>query len=98
MYIDAEGTFRPQRLLQIAERFGLNGPDVLENVAYARAHNTDHQSRLLLEATSMMVETRFALMIVDSATALYRTGIYEIRVFPYEATECMAQYLYAVKA
>ncbi|KAG5594601.1 hypothetical protein H5410_035833 [Solanum commersonii] len=73
MYIDAEGTFRPQRLLQIADRYGLNGPDVLENVAYARAYNTDHQSRLLLEAASMMVETRFALMIVDSATALYRT-------------------------
>ncbi|KAF9616156.1 hypothetical protein IFM89_028622 [Coptis chinensis] len=73
MYIDAEGTFRPQRLLQIADRFGMNGPDVLDNVAYARAYNTDHQSRLLLEAASMMVETRFALMIVDSATALYRT-------------------------
>ncbi|CAH9115351.1 unnamed protein product [Cuscuta epithymum] len=73
MYIDAEGTFRPQRLLQIADRFGLNGADVLENVAYARAYNTDHQSRLLIEAASMMVETRFALMIVDSSTALYRT-------------------------
>lgn len=73
LFIDAEGTFRPQRLLQIAERFGLNGADVLENVAYARAYNTDHQSRLLLEAASMMAETRFALMIVDSATSLYRT-------------------------
>lgn len=40
-------------------RFGLNGADVLENVAYARAYNTDHQSRLLLEAASMMVETRY---------------------------------------
>ena len=39
-------------------RFGLNGADVLENVAYARAYNTDHQSRLLLEAASMMVETK----------------------------------------
>ncbi|CAD6253131.1 unnamed protein product [Miscanthus lutarioriparius] len=73
LYIDAEGTFRPQRLLQIADRFGLNGADVLANVAYARAYNTDHQSRLLLEAASMMIETRFALMVVDSATALYRT-------------------------
>lgn len=35
-----------------------NGADVLENVAYARAYNTDHQSRLLLEAASMMVEAR----------------------------------------
>lgn len=40
-------------------RYGLNGADVLENVAYARAYNTDHQSRLLLEAASMMVETRY---------------------------------------
>lgn len=39
-------------------RFGLNGADVLENVAYARAYNTDHQSRLLLEAASMMVENK----------------------------------------
>lgn len=39
-------------------RYGLNGADVLDNVAYARAYNTDHQSRLLLEAASMMVETR----------------------------------------
>ncbi|KAG8081754.1 hypothetical protein GUJ93_ZPchr0014g46663 [Zizania palustris] len=48
----------PQKLLDIADRFGLNGADVLENVAYARAYNTDHQSRLLLEAASMMIETR----------------------------------------
>lgn len=44
--------------VSICPRFGLNGADVLENVAYARAYNTDHQSRLLLEAASMMVETR----------------------------------------
>lgn len=49
----------------------MNGADVLENVAYARAYNTDHQSRLLLDAASMMIGTRFALMIVDSATVLY---------------------------
>jgi hypothetical protein len=42
----------------LESRFGLNGADVLENVAYARAYNTDHQSRLLLEAASMMIETR----------------------------------------
>ena len=73
LYIDTEGTFRPQRLHQIAERFNLNPSDVLDNVAYARAHNTDHQSQLLLAAASMMAEARFALIIVDSATSLYRS-------------------------
>lgn len=64
MYIDADGTFRTQEHVQIGERFGLNGADVLENVAYARAYNTDHQSRLLLEAASMMLETRGLLSSV----------------------------------
>ncbi|KAK9041933.1 hypothetical protein V6N11_017019 [Hibiscus sabdariffa] len=75
MYIDAKGTFRPQRHLQIVERFVLNGADVVENVAYGRAYNTDHQLRLmlLLKAASLMVETRFALMIVDSTTSFYIT-------------------------
>lgn len=73
LYIDTEGTFRPQRLIEIAERFGLNAQDVLDNVAYARAHNTDHQAQLLHAAASMMAEARFALVVVDSATALYRT-------------------------
>ena len=73
LYIDTEGTFRPQRLHAIAERFNLNPSDVLDNVAYARAHNTDHQAQLLVAAASMMAEARFALIIVDSATSLYRS-------------------------
>lgn len=58
LFIDTEGTFRPERLLAIAERYGLNGQDVLDNVAYARAYNTDHQTQLLLQACAMMAETR----------------------------------------
>lgn len=73
MYIDTEGTFRSERLLAIAERYGLNGEAVLENVAYARAYNSDHQMTLLQQAAAMMSESRYALLIVDSATALYRT-------------------------
>ncbi|MGH0122938.1 UNVERIFIED_CONTAM: hypothetical protein FKN15_018605 [Acipenser sinensis] len=73
MYVDTEGTFRPERLLAVAERYGLSGSDVLDNVAYARAFNTDHQTQLLYQAAAMMAESRYALLIVDSATALYRT-------------------------
>jgi len=73
LYIDTEGTFRPQRLVAIAEKFGLNPTDVLDNVAYARAYNSDHQTKLLIQASAMLAESRYALVIVDSATALYRT-------------------------
>lgn len=73
LYIDTEGTFRPERLTAIAERFGLKGQDVLDNVAYARAYNTDHQSALLMQASALMSEDHYSLLVVDSATALYRT-------------------------
>ncbi|KAI5310604.1 recombinase rad51, partial [Ascosphaera atra] len=73
LYIDTEGTFRPVRLLAVAQRYGLVGEEVLDNIAYARAYNSDHQLQLLSQAAQMMCETRFSLLIVDSATALYRT-------------------------
>lgn len=73
LYIDTEGTFRPERLLAVAERYGMNGEEVLDNIAYARAYHTDHQMTLLVQAAAMMAEQRFSLLIVDSATSLYRT-------------------------
>jgi len=73
MYIDTEGTFRPERLKDIAERFGLDPNEVLDNVSYARAKSTDHQMQLLIEASAMMSETKYSLLVVDSVTALYRT-------------------------
>ncbi|KAJ9095321.1 recombinase rad51 [Naganishia friedmannii] len=73
LYIDTEGTFRPVRMLAVAERYGLNGEEVLDNIAYARAYNADHQMQLLVQASAMMAESRFSLLIVDSVTSLYRT-------------------------
>jgi len=73
IYIDTEGTFRPEKLAPIAERFGLDPKEVIENVFYARAYNSDHQNKLLLQVCGLMCEHKFALLIVDSATALYRT-------------------------
>lgn len=45
MYIDTEGTFRPDRLIAIAERYKMNPQGVLDNVSFAQAYNTDTKSR-----------------------------------------------------
>jgi DNA repair protein RAD51 len=73
LWIDTENTFRPERIVPIAERFGLDPTDVMDNIAYARAYNTDHQMQLLITASAMMAESRYALLVVDSSTNLYRT-------------------------
>ena len=58
---------------QIADRFGMEPNDVLSNINVARAYSTDHQMSLLKEAGKLMTEQRYALIVVDSATALFRT-------------------------
>jgi hypothetical protein len=50
---------RPKNVL--FSRYGLSGSDVLDNVAYARGFNTDHQTQLLYQASAMMVESRYVL-------------------------------------
>jgi Rad51 len=70
MYIDTEGTFRPQRLAAIAARFGLNADDVLENVAYARAHNSEQQMDLLKMASAMMAEDRRVTLLTAIGASL----------------------------
>lgn len=40
---DTEGTFRPERIRPIAERFGLDADAVLDNILYARAHTHEQQ-------------------------------------------------------
>lgn len=59
LYIDTEGTFRPERLLAVAERFGMDGNEVLDNVACARAYNSDHQLKLLGTAGGNLLKMSF---------------------------------------
>jgi len=73
MYIDTEGTFRPERLVQVAKRYNLDPQAVLDNVSYARAYNSDEQNKLLVQAAALMCQETYSLLVVDSATNLYRT-------------------------
>ena len=72
IFVDTEATFRPERIRAIAERFGLDGSAALENILVARAHTHEHQAHLLSMVAAKMAEDQFALLIVDSITALFR--------------------------
>lgn len=53
--------------------YNMAGESVLDNVAYARCYNSEHQHELLRKGAEMMAESRYALVVVDSAMALFRT-------------------------
>jgi len=73
VFIDTEGTFRPGRIKQIAEKIGANPEKVLKNIFVARAFNSDHQI-LLLEKVGEMIKNGepIKLVIIDSLTAHFR--------------------------
>ncbi len=72
VYIDTEGTFRPERIVQMASRFNLEPRKALRNIVYARAYNTDHQMLLVDEAQQFIVEKNLRLLIVDSLVSHFR--------------------------
>ncbi|KAL2832277.1 Rad51-domain-containing protein [Aspergillus pseudoustus] len=71
-YIDTEGTFRPERIGQIAERFGVDPDSAKENIAYARALNSEHQLELLNTLSKEFVGGDYRLLIIDSIMNCFR--------------------------
>ena len=73
VYIDTEGTFRPDRVRQLAEGIGANGDKVLKNILVARAFNSDHQILLIDKITEMVKNGEpIKLVVIDSLTAHFR--------------------------
>ncbi|KAI9777533.1 MAG: Meiotic recombination protein dmc1 [Geoglossum umbratile] len=89
-YIDTEGTFRPERIVQIAERFGgavylapqifqqkfihktVDPEQAQENIAYARALNSEHQLELLNALSMQFASNEYRLLIIDSIMNCFR--------------------------
>lgn len=73
VFIDTEGTFRPSRIKQIAEKLNANPEKVLKNIFVARAFNSDHQILLLDKISEMIKQGEpIKLLIIDSLTAHFR--------------------------
>lgn len=73
VYIDTEGTFRPERIRQFAEGLSANPEKVLKNILVARAFNSDHQMLLLDKVSELIKDGEpIRLVIVDSLTAHFR--------------------------
>ena len=72
IYIDTEGTFRPERIVQMAPRFNLDPKEVLKRVLAARAYNSDHQMLLVEKSKELIPEMKIGLLIVDSVMGHFR--------------------------
>ncbi len=75
VWIDTEGTLRPERIKQIAEAMKLESGDILRNLRGVRAFNSDHQMLLAEKVEDLIVKENLPvkLVIVDSLMSHYRS-------------------------
>ncbi|HIE23822.1 MAG TPA: DNA repair and recombination protein RadA [Candidatus Korarchaeota archaeon] len=72
LFIDTEGTFRPERVMQIAEAYELEPGEVLKRILYARAYTSDHQILVTAKAERMLKKENIGLIVVDSLISHFR--------------------------
>ncbi len=72
VYIDTEGTFRWERIEQMANCLGLDPDKVMENIFYIRAVNSDHQMAIADELMDLIPKENIRLVVVDSVTSHFR--------------------------
>lgn len=72
IYIDCEGTFRPERIIGMAKAVGLDPKTVLKNITYSRAYNSDHQMLIVEKMSDVVEKEDIKLIVVDSVTGHFR--------------------------
>ena len=71
IWIDSEGTFRFNRIVQMAEALDIDPDTVLSRITVGRAYNSEHQMALTEEALTMVPNV--GLIIVDSLMSHFRS-------------------------
>ncbi len=72
LYVDSEGTFRPERLAKMAMAKGMDVKEALRNVIYARAYNSEHQINILRQARKIIETQNVKLIVIDSLISHFR--------------------------
>ncbi|MEM3791473.1 MAG: DNA repair and recombination protein RadA [Candidatus Micrarchaeaceae archaeon] len=73
LFIDTEGTFRPERIKELAKAKGLDEEKALGNISIFRVDTSDKQMLVAERAEKIIEEKNIKLIVVDSITALFRS-------------------------
>jgi DNA repair protein RadA len=72
IYIDTEGTFRPERIQQIAESRGFVSLEVLKNTTVCKVYNSSHLELIIKDLGKYIDEFNAKLIVIDSIISLHR--------------------------
>ena len=73
IFIDTENTFRPERINQIAEAYGVTDTDkILSSIFVCKIYNSSHLEFVIKNLAKYLEEYRASLVIIDSVISLHR--------------------------
>jgi DNA repair protein RadA len=72
IYIDTEGTFRPERVEQIARTRGLDPSQILKSVAVCKIYNSSHLELIIKDLGKYINDFKAKMVIIDSIISLHR--------------------------
>lgn len=72
IWIDTEGTFRPERIVQIATENGLDTNDVLKRIQLCRIINASNLELVVKELSTFIREMGVRFVVIDSIIAAHR--------------------------
>jgi DNA repair protein RadA len=72
IYIDTEGTFRPERVEQIARARGLDPSQILKSVAVCKIYNSSHLELIIKDLGKYINDFKAKLVVIDSIISLHR--------------------------
>lgn len=72
IYIDTEGTFRPERVEQIARARGFDPSQILKSVAVCKIYNSSHLELIIKDLGKYINDFKAKLVVIDSIISLHR--------------------------
>src|SRR5919202_4032271 len=72
IYIDTEGTFRPERIQEIARSRGYEQEQVLKSIAVCKVYNSSHLELIIKNLGKYVDDFKAKLVIIDSIISLHR--------------------------
>jgi DNA repair protein RadA len=72
IYIDTEGTFRPERVQEIARSRGYNSTQILKSIAVCKVYNSSHLELIIKNLGKYVDDFKAKLVVIDSVISLHR--------------------------
>ena len=78
LFIDTENTFRPERINQIAQAYGIPDPEkILSSIFVCKIYNSSHLEFVIKNLAKYLEQFRASLVIIDSVISLHRPNLVE---------------------